>query len=89
MWLEGAFRRRGSVLAVYASTGANNLWRLCSYNAVLLSAAQAPGAGAAALRGVAWAGVAVSVAILLIFEPLVARLVPVALPGGAQAGAER
>ena len=29
--LEGRYRRAGRVLSVYASTGANNLWRLCAY----------------------------------------------------------
>lgn len=70
--------RRGHVLAVYSSTGANNLWRLCAYGAALLDMQQAAAAaGAAPLRLLAWLGVAVSVAIILIFEHLPVSLVPV------------
>ncbi len=78
--LESAMRRRGHILAVYSSTGANNLWRLCAYFAALLDmkvAAGSAGAGAAPLQLLAWVGVAVSCAIILIFEPAVAALVPV------------
>ena len=87
IFLEGAFRRRGHVLAVYSSTGANNLWRLCAYFAALLEMAATPLVATPRLRVVAWAGVVISVAIVLIFEPVVARSVP--LYPGRRAGEGR
>ena len=59
----------------HTPTGINNLWRLCAYAAALwdMSRAAAP---VAALRAVAWAGVALSIVIILIFEPVVIRFVP-------------
>lgn len=79
---EGLCRKSGHVLAVFGSTGINNLYRICAYYAALLDmqAALAAGGGAAAaaapLRLLAWAGVVVSVAIILIFEPVPVYLVP-------------
>eukprot|EP00887_Chlorella_sp_A99_P008203 scaffold12.g8203.t1 len=75
-------QKSGHVLAVFGSTGINNLYRICAYYAALLDmqAALAAGGGAAAaaapLRLLAWAGVVVSVAIILIFEPVPVYLVP-------------
>lgn len=79
----------GHTLAVYASTGANNLWRLCAYFYALLDmvsvkSGRGPGEEGAAvaaallpLQAVAWAGVAISCGIILLFEPCIVALIPV------------
>lgn len=132
IFLEARFRRAGYVLSVYASTGANNLWRLCAYfageparrrwqpsapaaaclvvvvgsaasgqaafasadeqhsgpgyylpllpldaAAALLHLSKAPGGGALVFEALAWAGAALSCLIILIFEPVSVRLIPV------------
>jgi len=79
--LEGLFRKRKQLLVNYSSTAVNNLWRLIAYVLILLDTQrrrlQAPASASAsdirALAGfrlVAYAGILISVLIMIVFEPV-------------------
>ncbi|KAK4532489.1 hypothetical protein CCYA_CCYA12G3346 [Cyanidiococcus yangmingshanensis] len=79
--LEGVFRRRRHLLVNYSSIAVNNLWRLTVYVLILLdeqrrrllSTAGVPASAVtvlASFRSVAWTGFAISVLIMIIFEPV-------------------
>ncbi len=79
--LESIYRRRQHLLVNYSSTAVNNLWRLLAYVLVLLDeqrrrlhpSAMNTTAAVTVLesfRMVAWAGVVISVLIMIVFEPL-------------------
>ncbi|KAK4537189.1 hypothetical protein CDCA_CDCA11G3214 [Cyanidium caldarium] len=74
--LEGYYRHRKRYLVVYSSIAVNNLWRLLCYGWVLADTHRrltaAPQLSALwAFHHVAWAGVVISVIIMIVFEPAV------------------
>ena len=74
--LEGYYRHRKRYLVVYSSIAVNNLWRLLCYGWVLADThrrilAAPPLSALWAFHYVAWAGVVISVIIMIVFEPAV------------------